>query len=48
VPAVMHVFGTRNWWLPHWIDRRLPTLHIEADDLIVTERREEAVGAGSN
>jgi putative drug exporter of the RND superfamily len=47
VPAIMHVFGKRNWWLPAWLDQRLPTLHIEADDLIVTERREEAIGAGS-
>ena len=33
VPSVMHVLGPRNWWLPSWIDRSLPTLHIEADDL---------------
>lgn len=33
VPSLMHVFGARNWWLPSWLDRVLPTLHIEADDL---------------
>jgi RND superfamily putative drug exporter len=29
----MHVFGKRNWWLPAWLARILPTLHIESDDL---------------
>ena len=30
VPAVMHRFGRANWWLPRWLDRRLPHLAIEA------------------
>jgi RND superfamily putative drug exporter len=29
VPAVMHVFGAANWWLPGWLDRILPRLHVE-------------------
>jgi putative drug exporter of the RND superfamily len=29
VPAVMHRFGRTNWWLPRWLDRRLPHLAIE-------------------
>jgi RND superfamily putative drug exporter len=29
VPAAMHMFGTANWWLPGWLDRRLPHLAIE-------------------
>jgi RND superfamily putative drug exporter len=29
VPAVMHLFGRANWWLPSWLDRFLPQLHIE-------------------
>ena len=29
VPAVMHLLGRWNWWLPGWLDRRLPQLHIE-------------------
>ena len=29
VPAVMHLFGDRNWWIPSWLDRLLPTLDIE-------------------
>ena len=29
VPAAMHLFGNTNWWLPRWLDRRLPHLAIE-------------------
>jgi putative drug exporter of the RND superfamily len=29
VPAVMHLFGDANWWLPRWKDRLLPHLVIE-------------------
>ena len=29
VPAVMELLGERNWWLPGWLDRLLPHLHVE-------------------
>ena len=29
VPAVMQLFGKRAWWLPNWLDRVLPRLHVE-------------------
>ncbi len=29
VPAVMQLFGERAWWLPVWLDRILPRLHVE-------------------
>jgi putative drug exporter of the RND superfamily len=29
VPAVMYRCGRANWWLPRWLDRRLPHLAIE-------------------
>jgi putative drug exporter of the RND superfamily len=29
VPAVMQLFGKRAWWLPSWLDRILPRLHVE-------------------
>jgi RND superfamily putative drug exporter len=32
VPAAMHLFGDANWWLPRWLDRRLPHLAIEAPE----------------
>jgi putative drug exporter of the RND superfamily len=30
VPALMHLLGGANWWLPAWLERRLPRLSIEA------------------
>ena len=49
VPSLMHVFGARNWWLPAWLDRLLPTLHIEEDDLAgpVEVAEPEPVGSGA-
>jgi putative drug exporter of the RND superfamily len=32
VPATMELLGDRNWWLPGWLDRLLPSLHIEGRD----------------
>jgi RND superfamily putative drug exporter len=29
VPALMHMMGSWNWWLPDWLERRLPRLSIE-------------------
>jgi RND superfamily putative drug exporter len=29
VPAIMQLFGKRAWWLPGWLDRILPRLHVE-------------------
>ncbi len=29
VPALMHLLGGANWWLPGWLDRGLPRLSIE-------------------
>ena len=28
-PALMRLFGRWNWWLPNWIDRRIPELRAE-------------------
>ncbi len=32
VPALMHMFGKANWWLPAWLDRALPDLNVEGAD----------------
>jgi RND superfamily putative drug exporter len=29
VPAVMELFGKANWWLPGWMERVLPRVHLE-------------------
>ncbi|MFD7535397.1 MMPL family transporter [Streptomyces sp. NPDC059819] len=29
VPATMYLFGRANWWIPAWLDRRLPRLDPE-------------------
>ncbi|MFK0196015.1 MMPL family transporter [Streptomyces lavendulae] len=29
VPALMHLLGGANWWIPHWLDRLLPRISIE-------------------
>jgi RND superfamily putative drug exporter len=33
VPAVMALLGDRAWWLPTWLDRRLPSLDVEGAGL---------------
>jgi RND superfamily putative drug exporter len=30
VPATMELLGDRNWWIPGWLDRILPRVHVEA------------------
>ena len=29
VPATMELLGNRNWWIPKWIDRILPSIEVE-------------------
>ncbi len=29
LPAVMHIFGPAMWWMPAWLEQRLPHLNIE-------------------
>ncbi len=31
VPAIMVLAQKGTWWLPDWLDRLLPTLHVEGD-----------------
>ncbi|NJP42756.1 MMPL family transporter [Streptomyces sp. PRB2-1] len=32
VPSLMHLFGRANWWLPGWLDKRLPHMAVEPAD----------------
>ena len=37
VPSAMSLFGRANWWLPKWLDRILPTVHIEPGEDEITD-----------
>ena len=40
VPAAMELLGDRNWWLPKWLDRILPTIRVEPGDDLDAELAE--------
>jgi RND superfamily putative drug exporter len=46
VPSIMHVLGRANWWLPGWLDRILPRVHVEPEDITAAGPGPEPVGAG--
>ena len=46
VPALMHVLGRANWWVPAWLDRALPRLHVEPAALTTTGPTREPTGVG--
>ena len=49
VPATMALLGRANWWLPGWLDRRLPHLGLEDDEVAraaVPARAPVLVGTG--
>ena len=47
VPSLMSMLGRANWWLPGWLDRVLPKVHIEPGaDEIVDDEEEPAVPVG--
>ena len=33
VPAVLALLGRAAWWLPRWMDRRLPSFDVEGEGL---------------
>jgi RND superfamily putative drug exporter len=39
VPAVMQLLGSRNWWIPDWLERILPRLDVERVALGAAEGR---------
>jgi len=42
VPAVLALTGRAAWWLPGWLDRRLPNLDIEGEGLREKQQEENA------
>ncbi|MFI6015408.1 MMPL family transporter [Streptomyces sp. NPDC051243] len=49
VPAAMHMLGKVNWWLPDWLEKRLPHLAVEPkEETAVVDAEEGPVVAGSS
>lgn len=40
VPATMELLGNANWWMPRWLDRLLPEIHIEGESAVEAELAE--------
>jgi RND superfamily putative drug exporter len=40
VPATMELLGDWNWWLPKWLDRILPRVHVESSHTLEQELAE--------
>ncbi len=43
VPATMELLGDRNWWLPKWLDRILPNIHVEGHEVTGIDLRDAIV-----
>ena len=46
VPSTMELLGNANWWLPDWLDRRIPRISIEAPPRIEGQGDPAAVPDG--
>lgn len=53
VPATMKLLGDANWWLPGWLDRRLPRVDIDGETGLPApemeaDRAVPAIGSGDD
>ncbi|WP_329391627.1 MMPL family transporter [Streptomyces sp. NBC_01716] len=48
VPAVLALLGTKAWWLPRWLDRLLPNVDVEGDQLRKTLDQRASTGPDSD
>ncbi|MDC0765910.1 MMPL family transporter [Streptomyces sp. HD] len=46
VPAAMHMLGNANWWLPDWLEKRLPHLAVEPKEEAAVEAEQEPAVTG--
>jgi len=37
VPSTMELLGKANWWFPRWLDRLLPRVDVEGEELALEE-----------
>jgi RND superfamily putative drug exporter len=44
VPSLMLLMGKANWWFPSWLDRWVPRIHVEPEDLSEIAAVDELVG----
>ena len=44
LPAVMKLFGLNTWWIPDWLDDRLPVIDITGAEF---EQDEQLAPAGA-
>jgi RND superfamily putative drug exporter len=41
VPSTMRLMGDANWWVPKWLDKRLPNVHLEGEGALPPEELED-------
>jgi RND superfamily putative drug exporter len=47
VPSTMKLMGDANWWVPQWLDKLLPNVHLEGEGGLPPEEFEDgAPGTG--
>jgi RND superfamily putative drug exporter len=46
LPAVLEILGPATWWLPKWLDRRLPQINIEGTEAAAAAKEAERVAVG--
>jgi putative drug exporter of the RND superfamily len=47
VPATMELLGARNWWLPAWLAKVLPTVHVEGGHRNTPGKPNEPIVSGA-
>ncbi|WP_351233550.1 MMPL family transporter [Streptomyces sp. NPDC002133] len=48
VPAVLALLGHKAWWLPRWLDRVLPSVDVEGEQLRKKDAAAAAAGSDSD
>jgi RND superfamily putative drug exporter len=48
IPALMHLMGEKAWYLPTWLDRILPNVDVEGEQLERPHMSQPAVAAGES
>lgn len=48
VPAAMAIAGRRAWWVPRWLDRLLPQIHVEPPQLDPFEAELDPTGTSAS